>query len=279
MSQYSRGVRAKKNLGQHFLVDESALSGIAAQIDGAGESPFYLEIGPGTGNLTEHILRHTRDKPLLALERDSRVIPVLKDRFQEDDFTVYEADALTFDFTQLPPGRGIALGNLPYNVATGIFVRFLRAHAHFSCLVFMYQQEVARRITASPGTSAYGSLSVFAQLWGSHRLLMTLPPESFSPPPKVDSAVVVSLTSATTHFDVGPDPEAFERFVRGAFQHRRKTIGKSLSLVGWARKDIDQGLEACGFPQKVRAEALSPEELGRLWNEIHRQDLDVRNER
>ena len=83
MSQYSRGVRAKKNLGQHFLVDESALSGIAAQIDGAVESPFYMEIGPGTGNLTEHILRHTGDKPLLALERDSRVIPVSRIVFRK----------------------------------------------------------------------------------------------------------------------------------------------------------------------------------------------------
>ena len=275
MSQYSRGVRAKKNLGQHFLVDEKALHNIAAQVTPPETTPFYLEIGPGTGNLTEHILLNTGDSPVIALERDDRVIPVLRSRFSGSTLEVIEADALSFDLSSLPDGRGVAIGNLPYNVATGIFVRCLSAHSHFSTLVFMYQQEVAKRITAQPGTSAYGSLSVFAQLWGRHELLMTLPPEAFSPPPKVESGVVVSHVSSSPLFEVGSNPQAFEKFVKGAFQHRRKTIGKSLALAGWERKLIDRGLEACEFPKMVRAEALSPPELGQLWNKIQEPDLDV----
>jgi len=270
MARDANHLRAKKSLGQHFLVDAHYISRIAESVVSNQPHPFVLEIGPGTGNLTAAIIERIQQTPIIAVEKDVRAFEVLRDRFGHRTPALQEGDALTFDFNELPEGRGVIAGNLPYNVGTGIFIRSLRAGAHFKKAVFMFQAEVARRITAAPSTSAYGSLSVFAQMWGTHQLMMTLPPGAFSPPPKVDSAVIVSQISESPLLAItSQEVDAFESFVRGAFQHRRKTMAKSLSLTGHSRQKVQEAIQQCGFKDKIRAEALSPAELAAVWNEFN----------
>lgn len=269
MNNRSSHIRPKKSFGQHFLVDNGALEIISNAAKLEGDEEYLLEIGPGTGNLTHALLNRFPDVPVIALERDQSLIPILRRRFEAKKFEVHEGDAVTFDLNALPDTKGCVVGNLPYNVGTAIFLRFLRSTDRFTRSVFMFQAEVANRITARPSTSAYGSLSVFSQLWGIHQSILTLPPDSFDPPPKVHSGVVLSRFSSTPILGLHTSPEKFEKFVRAGFQHRRKTLVKSLNISGWLRKDIQEALEATEFPLNIRAEALSPQEFAQVWNRLN----------
>ncbi|HEX7466915.1 MAG TPA: 16S rRNA (adenine(1518)-N(6)/adenine(1519)-N(6))-dimethyltransferase RsmA, partial [Usitatibacter sp.] len=179
--------RAKKRFGQHFLTDKHYLARIADAI-APRESDSMVEIGPGTGILTEALA--PRLAHLHAIEIDRDLAADLAARFPAGKLTVHRADALDFDFAALPAPLRV-VGNLPYNVSTPILFRIAAIAERLQDAVFMLQKEVVERMVAAPDTEAYGRLSVMLQYRFEMALLFRVPPGAFTPPPKVDSAVVL----------------------------------------------------------------------------------------
>lgn len=265
------GITPRKSLGQNFLRDPRALSTIAAQCQ-ATEADTIVEIGPGTGNLTERLLRETQARRVIAIEKDRRLIPELEERFRgEDRLVIVHDDALTVDVTELlSSGRAnIAAGNLPYNVATEIYFGLLARRSRFRRIVLMFQREVAERIVGTAGTPAYGVPSVLSAIWSRPRIALRLPPEAFRPAPKVHSAVVAADLSESPLLDVSEDPDDFSAFVRSSLSSRRKTLVNSLLNRKFAARDvIVESMVRLGLDPNVRAEACAPEVLASLWRAL-----------
>jgi 16S rRNA (adenine1518-N6/adenine1519-N6)-dimethyltransferase len=218
-----------------------------------------LEVGPGPGGLTRALLA-TPAASVLAVELDRRAIAALEELAEHfpGRLAVREADALAFDpLEELPAPRRI-VANLPYNVATPLLVGWLRQASRIGGMTLMFQQEVAERICAAPGSDAYGRLGVLAQWRCRAALLLSLPPGAFSPPPKVYSAVVGLVPHAA---DPGPHLfAAMERTTAAAFGQRRKMLRGALKQLGHA----EALLEAAGIAGDRRAETLDIPEFDRL---------------
>jgi 16S rRNA (adenine1518-N6/adenine1519-N6)-dimethyltransferase len=213
---------ARQKLGQHFLVSGKILERIA--IAACGEhAGLAVEIGPGRGALTEHLLAHS-DR-VCAIELDDALVNHLRERWLwEPRLEVLAGNALDVDWSQW--GSGVLAGNLPYYVATPIISRYVRTPRLLSQAVFLIQEEVADRITASPGGREYGYFSVECQLFAKAEYLFTVPPGAFRPPPKVDSAVIRLSPRSELAIDA---PEAFLAFVSACFRQKRKTLKNNLS--------------------------------------------------
>ncbi len=243
--------RPKKELGQHFLVDENILRVIErlAQLE---RDDVVLEIGPGLGVLTRFLAERVR--LVHAVEIDRSLEPDLP---HEDGVRLHFGDALELDLAALEPQPGKLVANLPYNVATPIVVESLDGLPSVEQWTVMVQREVADRFFATPGTKAYGAVSVLLQLAAERTGFHPVSREVFRPRPNVDSALVA--------FRRRPLPDDFarvKRLVEAAFAHRRKTLPNSLALAGFAsREQAAAALEALGHPASVRAEALGPPEF------------------
>jgi 16S rRNA (adenine1518-N6/adenine1519-N6)-dimethyltransferase len=252
------GLEPRKSLGQHFLLDPALCTRIAA-LAGPLEGAQVMEVGPGPGGLTRALLA-TGAAKVLAVELDRRAVAALAElaAAHPGRLEVREADALTVDVASaLPPPRRI-VANLPYNVATPLLVGWLRQAASIASMTLMFQQEVAERITAAPGTEMYGRLGVLAQWRCRCSLLLTLPPGAFRPPPRVYSAVVGFVPHAEE-----PGPALFaamERATAAAFGQRRKMLRGALKSLG----DAEGLLAAAGIAGDRRAETLTIAEFDRL---------------
>ena len=259
----AHGLSASKALGQNFLLDEQLLGRIAA-IPGDLADRAVLEIGPGPGGLTRALLR--AGARVTAIERDSRCIPALaklQDAFA-GQLRVVEEDALSIDHAELMAEPFAVVANLPYNIGTLLFTRWLAAKEWppaWTSLTLMFQQEVARRIVAAPGTSEYGRLAVLAQWRSTAKLAMKVHRSAFTPPPKVMSAIV--------HVEPAEAPEGvsirtLERVTEAAFGQRRKMLRQSLKSVPGA---LD-ALAELGIDETRRAETLSVSEYVALARAI-----------
>lgn len=223
----------KKSLGQNFILDEMFLDKIVSCAFAAGENPAdfeVIEIGAGPGGLTRAILR-AGVKRLVVVEKDSRCIPILnqiKDVYG-DRITIIEADALKTDVRTLTNKPRKVIANLPYNISAVLLTQWIKDIADFSSLTLMFQKEVAERIVAVPSTADYGRLSVIVQAFASPQIKMLVPPEMFTPPPKVTSALV-HITPLAKPYDV--DFTELENVLKTAFLHRRKMLRKSLQSFG-----------------------------------------------
>lgn len=250
------GLRASKALGQNFLLDEQLLDRIAA-IPGSLEGKIAYEVGPGPGGLTRALLRAGAE--VIAVERDRRCLPALAE-LQEafpGKLRVVEDDAMAVDARALTGGRAHIISNLPYNVGTALFVGWLTEtewQPWWSSLTLMFQQEVAERIVAQPGTEAYGRLSVLAQWRCEAKLAMKVHRSAFTPPPKVMSAVVHIRPHDAPE---GVDARLLERLTASAFGQRRKMLRQSLKSVQGAL----EALEKCGIDPQRRAETISVAEF------------------
>ncbi len=247
---------AKKSLGQHFLLDPNLCAKIArAAGDIKGEA--VLEVGPGPGGLTRALL-DAGAAPLIAIEKDARFIEPL--RALSPALIVEEADALDVDEAALLAQHGAAraqiVSNLPYNVGTPLLVKWLKAGAWRGPMTLMFQKEVAERIVAQPNTSAYGRLAVLAQARCEARIVLNVPARAFTPPPKVDSAVVhlSDLDAPYPHLD------AIERVTAAAFGQRRKMLRAALKGLG----DSGTLCAAANIDPTRRAETLSQDEFRAL---------------
>jgi 16S rRNA (adenine1518-N6/adenine1519-N6)-dimethyltransferase len=230
----------RKRFGQHFLTDRHYLERIAGAIDAKpGES--IVEIGPGTGALTAELARVV--EPLHVIEIDRDLAAGLAVRFPGTKVVVHQADALEFDFAQLPAPLRV-VGNLPYNVSTPILFRMARITARLRDCVFMLQKEVVERMIAGAGTPEYGRLSVMLQYRFAMDLALRVPPGAFTPPPKVDSAVV-RMKPLGEDRARARDEERFAAIVAAAFSQRRKTLRNAARALvteeDFAKAGIDAG--------------------------------------
>jgi 16S rRNA (adenine1518-N6/adenine1519-N6)-dimethyltransferase len=226
-----------------------------------------IEVGAGTGALTYALL--AAEAKVTALEIDHDLIAILREREDLGAAEILEGDALTFDFDAHNAGNAwTAAGNLPYNVATPLILRFFELENPPDRIVAMIQKDVAERFVAKPGTPEFGSLSLFVQFHASVRRALTLGPQSFYPKPGVDSAVVVLERLATPPIDVR-DRAFFLQVVRGAFAYRRKTLANSLQLaLAIERERTQRALSSLGIDTEIRAEQLDLGIFGALADRL-----------
>lgn len=253
---------AKKSLGQNFLLDLNLTARIARSVgDLAGSD--VLEIGPGPGGLTRGLLVEGARR-VLAVEKDPRCMAALAEiaAAYPGRLEVIEGDALEVDVrAHLTPPIRIA-ANLPYNVGTELLVRWLTPPEwppFWQSLTLMFQREVAERIVAKPGTNHYGRLAILAQWRCDAKIVMSLPPEAFTPAPKVHSAVVHLTALPEPRYPA--DPKVLERVVAAGFNQRRKMLRAALKGV---HPRIEALLEEAGIPPTERAERVSIEAFCRL---------------
>jgi 16S rRNA (adenine1518-N6/adenine1519-N6)-dimethyltransferase len=236
--------RPRKRFGQHFLHDPRVLARLVESIDPAKDD-FIVEIGPGEGALTRHLLKLVGHFEVIELDRD--LASGLAAEFPPPHLIVHCADALEYDFSRFPAGVRI-VGNLPYNISTPLLFHLARFAQRVRDLHFMLQLEVVERMVAAPSTAAYGRLSVALQARFRMKKLFKVSKGAFRPPPKVESAVV----------RLEPLPrilEIDEQLLRRAFSARRKTLRNALPEIDFAALGIDSNL---------RPENLSPEDYARL---------------
>ncbi len=253
----SHGLTARKSLGQNFLLDLNLTAKIARQA-GDLRGMDVLEIGPGPGGLTRGLLAEGARR-VLAIEKDSRCLPALAEigAAYPGRLTVIEGDALKIDpLEHLTPPIAIA-ANLPYNVGTELLVRWLTPRdwpPFWQSLTLMFQREVAERIVAAPGSKAYGRLALLAQWRANARIVLSLPPEAFTPAPKVSSAVVHLTALPEPRFPA--DAKVLETVVAAAFNQRRKMLRAALK---GQHPDIEVILQSAGIAPTERAEQVSLE--------------------
>ena len=252
-------LKAKKQLGQNFLLDLNLTAKIARQA-GDLSGTDVLEIGPGPGGLTRGLLAEGA-RHVLAIEKDERALPALAEIAEAypGRLTVIHGDALQVDpLAHLtPPIRIVA--NLPYNVGTELLIRWLTPAAwppFWQSLTLMYQKEVAERIVARPGGKAYGRLAVLAQWRSDARIVMTLPPEAFVPAPKIHSAVVHLTALPAPRYPA--DPAVLNRVVAAGFNQRRKMLRASLKGL---HPRIEELLLEAGIAPTARAEEIGLEQF------------------
>ena len=242
-------IAAQKSLGQHFLFDLNLtrrIVSVAGNLDGQN----VIEIGAGPGGLTRALLESPAQQ-VYAVERDPRAIAALYDLADHAGgrLTVIDADALGYDLTAAVPQPRRIVANLPYNVGTPLLVDWLIHARDFFGFTLMFQKEVAERIVASPGTKAYGRLSVLSQWLTDARIMFDVPASAFVPPPNVTSSVVNMLVRRETRAPARR--ETLELVTRAAFGQRRKMLRRALSSLGGAEL-----LATAGIAEDARAEDL-----------------------
>lgn len=240
------GLEADKRFGQNFLIDASALGRIvdSAQVT---DTDTVCEVGAGLGVLTYELAQ--RAQQVISVEVDKRLEPVLAETLARyDNVTLWQQDALTVDWQQLPAGC-LFVANLPYNIATPLLRQVLESQ-RFVRAVCLVQKEVAERLAANPSTPAYGALSLWTQYYASVSIVKHVKPSAFLPPPKVTSSIV--------RLDIHkrqPAPALF-RLIEDSFRHRRKTLKKNLRMAGYDEAHVTNVLGEMGLDARVRAEAL-----------------------
>ena len=250
-------LRADKSLGQHFLLDGNLIDKIrrcAEPLAGLN----VIEVGPGPGGLTRALL-NSDAALVVALEIDARAVAAVEALAvsRPGRLRVVAGDALKADLPGLVAAPRAIVANLPYNVGTPLLLRWLAEAGQYQAMTLMFQLEVAERIVAAPGTSAYGRLSVISQFVCEAAIMMQVPATAFVPPPKIESAIVRLLPKAKQ-----PAPELFkamERLTAAAFGQRRKMLRGALRGLGGERL-----LAAAGIAAERRAETLSVDEFERL---------------
>ncbi len=249
--------RARKSLGQNFLTDAGVLQAIA-EAARLGPETTVLEVGPGPGVLTQELL--ARAGAVVAVEKDPRSVAFLGGAYLDlvagaANLRVIEGDALTVDLDAALAGASdlVAVGNLPFNVGTAIMNRLLAQPDRWRRWVFMFQREVARRLTAEPDSKAYGSLSLAVQSRARVQPVVDVPPEAFVPAPQIHAGVVLFDLEGPPSVPLALQP-SFDRVVRSAFATRRKTLRNNLKRI--FGDETDAVLDTAGVDGRKRPEQL-----------------------
>jgi len=253
---------ARKRFGQNFLSDASIIQRIIQSIN-PQPGQRIIEIGPGLGALTCPILEIVQQMDVIELDRD--IVPKLQlncglDKVQNKQLRIHNTDVLKFDFSELAYNEPLRIiGNLPYNISTPIIFHLVTFSHLIQDMYFMLQKEVVQRLAAKPDTSNYGRLSVMAQYYFHVSPLFLVPPESFQPAPKVDSAIVRLVPHSEKPVSVDND-KAFSKFVSIAFSQRRKTLRNVL------RDHLSPlQIEALGIDPGIRAQSLNLQQFAALY--------------
>ncbi len=258
------GLQAKKSLGQNFLLDLNLTSKVARTAGDLSQATV-IEVGPGPGGLTRALLMNGARR-VVAIERDERCLAALAEvsAHYPGRLEVIPGDALKTDFAALADGGPVRIvANLPYNIGTELLVRWLTVPSwppFYASMTLMFQREVAERIVAAPATANYGRLGVLAGWRTQAKIAFDVPPQAFTPPPKVTSSVVHLVPRESP---LPADVKKLGRVTEAAFGQRRKMLRQSLKSLGGERL-----LEATDIDGTRRAETLSVEEFVRLANAI-----------
>lgn len=264
-----RGLRPNRRWGQNFLIDGNLLERVAAAAD-LTPSDRVLEIGPGLGALTRVLAAHS--ERVLAVEIDPGLYAALSEATLTDleNVHVLHADFLELDLAgaipaELGPGRHPVVANIPYSITSPVVVRLLEHRQFFDRIVLMVQKEVADRLAARPGTSDYGSLTLFVHLFADARAVRFVSRRAFLPAPDVDSEIVRLDVLETPRYPDLPAQD-YLAVVHAAFQQRRKSLSNSLTgpALGWSKEQARERLERAGIDPIRRGETLTPEEFAAL---------------
>jgi 16S rRNA (adenine1518-N6/adenine1519-N6)-dimethyltransferase len=250
------GIGARKSLGQNFILDLNLTRRIA-RAAGPLDDGTTIEIGPGPGGLTRALLDEGAAR-VIAIERDPRCLAALGElaELHAGRLTIIDGDALAIDPATLGDGPRRIVANLPYNIATALLLRWLDRIGEYESLTLMFQREVAERLIAAPRSSAYGRLSILVQWLCEAKILFDIPPQAFTPAPKVTSSVVRLVPRP---IPLAPaDKAVLERVTAAAFGQRRKMLRASLKSLGVA---VEPLLAAAGIAGTARAEELSVAEF------------------
>jgi len=242
-------IRPKKHLGQHFLTDENIARKIAGSLTGICKD--VLEIGPGKGILSKHLL--TQDINLHVIEIDPDSVAYLKEFYPELGERLIQGDFLKQDLEETFKDHFTIIGNFPYNISSQILFRVLENRKNIPEVVGMFQKEVADRIDSPPGNKRYGILSVLIQAYYKTELVFTVSENVFYPPPKVKSAVIRLTRHTVSYEDV--DEKLFFRIVKAGFNQRRKTLRNALKSLGFPHDVMQKEIFS------LRAEQLSVEDF------------------
>jgi 16S rRNA (adenine1518-N6/adenine1519-N6)-dimethyltransferase len=263
------GTRPKHRFGQNFMIDGNLLR-LLAKAGGLSADDLAIEIGPGTGSLTEEIL--SAGCRAVAVEIDRDLAQLLRTRLGANPrFHLIEGDALAGKhalcaelLTEIHNAKSVKLvANLPYNIASPLVIEMLIAGV--GLLAFTVQKEVAQRLKAAAGSEHYGPLSVMAQLLSEVELLRTIPPQAFWPMPRIESALV----RMTRRDRLGAKAADFSRFMHGVFSFRRKMLRKAILSAGSTEAQADAALAAGGLSPRIRPEELSPDQWLGLYDNIN----------
>ena len=253
-----KGHVARKRFGQNFLVDSGIISAIVSAIN-PQRSDAVVEIGPGLGAITEPLLQRVDHLHVVEIDRD--LIARLKRQHSRERMTIHEGDALAFDFARI--GTDLRLvGNLPYNISTPLLFHLAEHAASVRDMHFMLQREVVERMVAVPGESDFSRISVMLQYRFHIEWLIDVPPESFDPPPKVESAVVRLIPRAISELDA-KDPGKLAMVVQAAFSQRRKMLRNTLKAIL-----DDAGFGELGIAPTKRAEDIGVADYVRIANRL-----------
>jgi len=256
--------QAKKRFGQNFLTDQSIITSLVDAIH-PQEGETLIEIGPGLGALTKPLLSNVTELHVVEIDRDIvswMNVEYKMPSYEKNNLIIHNVDALKFDFSSI--GRKLRItGNLPYNISTPILFHLLTNLPSIQDMHFMLQKEVVERMVAQPSTPAYGRLSVMLQYYLQMEYLITVPPEAFSPAPKVESAFVRCVPHAELAL-VAKDTDLFSKIVRAAFSQRRKTIRNTLKPFLH-----DDDFTKLNIDTKRRAETFSVAEFVVITNYLY----------
>jgi 16S rRNA (adenine1518-N6/adenine1519-N6)-dimethyltransferase len=255
--------KALKRFGQNFLVDQNIIADIVRAIRPEANDNM-VEIGPGLGALTRPLLKQLNTLHVVEIDRD--IIARLKTDYPQDKIVIHEGDALKFDIAQLPAPLRI-VGNLPYNISSPLLFHFADYAARITDMHFMLQNEVVERMVAAPSTPEYGRLSVMLQYRFHMEKLLDVPPQSFRPAPKVDSAIVRMIPMAPQEILV-TDEALFAEVVMAAFGQRRKTLRNTLR-----GRLTEENFAELGIDAQLRAENLGWLEYARITNWLGAQGI------
>mgnify|MGYP000925371686 FL=1 len=266
-------IRLSKALGQNFLIDGNIIEKIVniAEIKSGDQ---IIEIGPGIGSLTQALLERIEDGRLFAIEKDERMVQILKELFQAEQLTLIHRDVLDIDWPEFFTENALLdkpvklAANLPYYITTPIIMGLLEARVPVERYVFMVQKEVAERMVAKPGGKDYGALSIAVQYYTRPEICHIVPPSVFIPQPDVKSAIIKLETNEIPPVQL-EDERFFFQIVQAIFQQRRKNLKNSLSKAANIRLDrelIEESLQEMGIPEGTRGEMLDLSEIGQLSN-------------
>lgn len=253
-------VRAKKHLGQHFLHDKRVAERIVEALPAEAYKDDLLEIGPGTGVLTDFILKK-KQEGFYGLDLDEESIAYLKQHYPASANNFIYCDFLQYDLNTITKNNFNVIGNFPYNISTQIMFRVLEFRDRIEYVVGMFQKEVAKRIAEKPGSKEYGILSVLLQAYYDTKYLFSVSPGVFSPPPKVTSGVIILKRNNVKKLDC--NEELFFKVVKTAFNQRRKTLRNAL------REMLNENIISNEIFDK-RAEQLSVKDFVFITQEIER---------
>ncbi|MFQ6038362.1 MAG: 16S rRNA (adenine(1518)-N(6)/adenine(1519)-N(6))-dimethyltransferase RsmA [Candidatus Aminicenantales bacterium] len=257
--------RRRKALGQHFLTKKSVLERILRVID-PQPGEWIIEIGAGKGALSIPLAR--KGARVVAIEKDRLLLSSLKDR-HVPNLVLKEGNVLALRFSDLVPEKRVKIvGNLPYAISSPLLFKVLEEKDIVLACVFLLQKEVAERLCAEPGSKKYAPLSILFHNEFHTRLHLIVPPSAFSPPPKVESALV-SLEKRAEPLEIIPDETKFHEFLRGSFQNRRKKLINNLRMAGFPEPQIRHAFRKAGIPDHWRGEQVSLSEFVKLYSTLY----------